>query len=259
VIEMRKTKKISINKVYSIVLVLIGLSLTALSIYFVSSFLAVFGGAAAFWGLLFLYVTPSRHVPLTLLNASADANTSNIERILSELHAEEKGVYLPPRNLSNSQSSLIFIPKINQTPPPQIDQTEKLLIKRQDGIVLTPPGLPLSLLIEKELNRSLLRMDFEQLQNELPKVMIEKIELMDDITILKQDNTVTMQVTKSVLNDVCLSADHSPKVHSQVGCLLSSALACVLAKVEGKPITIQAETQTPKTKITTITYRIGEK
>ncbi len=88
----------------------LGLSLVIASAIYASSFLAILGLAIIFWACILLYITPVKHVPLTLLQASADSSTSNIERVITELNLTEKAVYLPPKNLKNIDSSLIFIP-----------------------------------------------------------------------------------------------------------------------------------------------------
>ena len=88
--------------------------------------------AIIFWGVILLYITPSKHVPLTLFNASAEAAAANIERLILELNLSERGVYLPPKNLKNTESSLIFIPKTPKTPLPTPEETnEKQLTKKK--------------------------------------------------------------------------------------------------------------------------------
>lgn len=71
--------------------------MVAVSAFYASYFIAIFEVSLIFWGAILLYITPDKHVPLSLLNASAKANASNIERILTELNLSEKGVYLPPK------------------------------------------------------------------------------------------------------------------------------------------------------------------
>ena len=73
-----------------------------------SSFRAILGVSVAFWSVLLLFFTPTKHTFLSLLKASASAGGSNIERSLIEFNSEEKGVYLPPQNLRNFESSLIL-------------------------------------------------------------------------------------------------------------------------------------------------------
>jgi hypothetical protein len=224
-----------------------------------SSFLAIFGVTIIFWGAIFLYVTPSKYVPLTLLNASAQAAAANIERLIFELNLSEKGVYLPPNNLKNIDSSLVFIPKIPKTPLPTPEETnEKQLTNQKTGAFITPPGSALSRLFEEELGFSFTKTDLNQIQNKLPKLLVEDMELAQNAEIQIQGNTVTLEITGSILDEICRQTDSQPKTHMQVGCLLSSAIACILAKATGKPVTIQNETRNQETKTTKIEYQILE-
>lgn len=256
---MRWQKRRTFNQITIFVMLTIGVGLVIVSAFYSSSFLAILGVAIAFWGLILFYITPVKHVPLTFLDASASSNADNIERILSEFDLAEKGVYLPPKNLRDIESGLIFIPKTPRIGLPTPEEiTEKLCSKQKDSAFLTPPGLGLSRLFEKELGTSFVKIDFKHLQLVLPKILIEGLEIAENVEIHAQDNTITVEITGSILDSVCQATNNQLRTHAQVGCLLSSALACVLAKVTGKPISIRNETVDPKTKITKIDYNIME-
>jgi hypothetical protein len=254
---MPKQKLITLNQAATFSLISIGIALVIVSAFYATSFLAILGVALTFWGAILLYIAPTKHVPLTLLNASTD--TSNIERILNETNLTQKGIYLPPKSLKNIKSSLIFIPETTHTPLPKPEETnEKLHTNKKDGIFLTPPGLSLSLLFEKELRKSFTNIDLTNLQEILPKLLIENLEIAETVEIQTQTNNVAIRLTKNLLNTVCQETDTQPRTHEQIGCLLSSALACALAKTTGKPVTVERETQNSQTKTTTIEYTILE-
>ena len=63
-------------------MILLGFILIAISAFYISSFLAILGTAIIFWGTILVYVTPSKYVPLTLVNASAEVVSANIERLI---------------------------------------------------------------------------------------------------------------------------------------------------------------------------------
>jgi hypothetical protein len=137
-IEKTRINQDTVIMLMSIVVLMIGVATIVLSTLNGSSFLAIFGLALAFWAAILLYVTPSKHVPLTLFNASAEAAVFNIERLILELNLSEKGVYLPPKNLKNIDSSLVFIPKTIKTPLPTPEETnEKLLTNEKTGAFVT--------------------------------------------------------------------------------------------------------------------------
>ena len=151
--ELFKQKRTTLNQTAAISIIILGLVLVIISMFYASSFLAILGVALFFWGAIFLYITPTKHVPWTLLNASAETAATNIERLISELNLTEKGVYLPPKNLKNIESSLIFIPETIKTPLPTPEETnEKLLTNEKTGAFITPPGSSLSCLFSSFLH-----------------------------------------------------------------------------------------------------------
>jgi hypothetical protein len=245
-------------------MLLLGIGLVVVSAFYASSFLALLGVSIIFWGAMLLYVTPSKHVPLTLLNASAEAVVANIEQLILELNLTEKGIYLPPQNLRNVDSSLIFIPGTLKTPLSTPEESNgKILVptrffQQHPGAFFTPPGSALARIFEEELGFSFTKTGLKQIQNKLPKLLVEDLELAENVEIRIQSNAVTMEITGSIFNEICIHTDSQPKTHKQVGCLLSSAIACALAKATDKPITIQNETRIQETKTTHIEYRIIE-
>ena len=99
-----------------------------------SSFLAILGVSVAFWSALLLFFTPTKHTFLALLKASASAGGSNIERSLIEFNSAEKGVYLPPQNLRNFESSLVFVPKtLRRLCLHQMKQTKSCSLRKKPG------------------------------------------------------------------------------------------------------------------------------
>lgn len=240
-------------------MLLTGIGLTIVSAFYVSSLLAILGVSIIFWGIILLYVTPSKHVPLTLFNASHEGTAANIERLILELNLSESGIYLPPRNLKDTESSLVFIPKTPQTPLPTPDEpNQKQLTNQKTGAFVTPPGAALMRIFEEALGDSFTKTELSQIQNKLPKLLTQNLELAENVEIQIQDNTVEVEITGSVLNEICKQTDSQPKTHNQIGCLLSSSIACALAKATGKPTIIQNEIRNQETKTTHITYQILE-
>jgi hypothetical protein len=237
----------------------VGLALVVLSMIGNSSFLAIFGVTIIFWGAIFLYVTPNKHVSLSLLIASTEAAPDNIGRIISEFDLLEKGVYLPPKNLKNIESGMVFIPKKRDTLLPMPEEiNDKQFTKQKTGIFITPPGLALSRLFEKELGFSFTKTTLTQIQTILPNLLVEVMKLAESAEIQIQGKTVTFETTGSILDAICQQTDSQPRTHKQIGCLLSSAVACALAKAAGKPVIMQNEIRNQETKTTKIEYQILE-
>jgi hypothetical protein len=205
---------------------------------------ALIGLGLTFWGALLLYLTPTKYVNLELLNATASSSLANIERTLSNTETTGKGVYLPPKRLKDYQSSIVFIPRKANDPLPEPEETdqERLHSKNPGGILLTPPGLALSRLFENKLGTSFTETDLPHLQKTLPKLLAE-LEITKKLSIQVEDNTVTVEVANHIFKDLCEETKKLPKTQEAVGCPLSSAIACALAKASGKPVTIEKEMQ----------------
>lgn len=254
---MPKPKRKTLSQIIILIMLSLGSGIVIASKLYTSSFFAIFGLAIIFWGAILLYLTPSKHVPLTLLNASTEAAVSNIERVISDLDLDQKGIYLPPDNLRNIDFSLVFIPKTSKTPLPSLEESDKrFFAKEKNGMFFTAPGSALSNLFEKELGFSFTKTDLSQIQDRLPKLLVEDLELAQDAEICIEENTVILKVSKNILDEICRQTDFQPKTHKQVGCLFSSAVACALAKATGKPVIIQNETRNAQTETTVIEYRI---
>ena len=161
--------------------------------------------------------------------------------------------------MEDYESSLLYIPKKPEQPIPSIEEInqKKIRFSIQNGIVLTPPGLALSNLFEKELGTSFLKLDVFQLQFSLPKILIENLEIAKDVKIIIDPNKIIVKIVDNILNDLCQETRKLPKTHKLVGCPLSSAIACALAKTTGKIVIIQKEEQNTKYQ-TTIYYKLLE-
>lgn len=123
--QMLKPNRSTLYQVGTQSMLIIGILLVVASAFYSSSIVAILGLALVFWGFILLYVTPVKHVPLDWLNAAAQAHVANIERVLFDLKSTEKGIYLPPQNLQNIESSLIFVPAKPDTPCPRPKTTLK--------------------------------------------------------------------------------------------------------------------------------------
>jgi len=255
-----KAEQFKINRMIACVILTLGIVAVAFSAFYVSSILAFIGLGLTFWGALLLYITPTKHVKLELLNATASPSLANIEKLIVSMKLNGKGIYLPPKYLKDFESSLIYIPsKTNQPlPKPEEIDEEKLYSKNPKGIFLTPPGMGLSRLFEKELGTSFIKTDLNYVQDHLPKLLIEDMEIAENVEITIEDNTITIELTNHVFKEICEETSELQRVHGSIGCPLSSAIACALAKATGKPIIIEREEQSRDGKTTEIRYNIVE-
>ena len=116
----------------------------------------------------------------------------------------------------------------------------------------------LSKLFEQEIGYSFTRLSLVELENVLPKLLVGTMEIAEHVEMKIQANAVNIQIMSSVFDVICQQTVNLPHTHDQVGCTLTSAIACALAKSSGKSVTVQKETRNPHTKITQIDYLIEE-
>jgi hypothetical protein len=230
-----------------------------LSSVFVSSYILAFIGLGlTFWGALFLYIKPTKYVKLDLLNSTNLSTLVNIEKMLSNANAISQGIYLPPKRLQDYTSSLVFVPTKPDQALPTTKETnpKELETKNPSGLLITPPGLALSKLFEKELKKSFTETSLEDLQSQLQK-LFDELQITKHLTIRPQDNNITVTIRNHVFEDLCKETAKLELTHKTVGCPLSSALACAFAKATGKPVVIEKEETSPN-ETTTIQYKVLE-
>jgi DNA-directed RNA polymerase subunit RPC12/RpoP len=254
-----KTKQFKTNRIIAYTILILGLSSLITSIFFESFMLAFIGLGLTFWGALLLYITPSRYVPLELLFATTIPNLNNIEKILKENNPKGKGIYLPPKYLKDFESSLVFIPlKENGKIPNQEEINDEEIILKDKGMLILPPGLALSKLFEKEIGMSFTKTDLNYIQSKLPIILIEGMEIAEDVNIKTESNIITIEITNHIFKDICQEMEKLKLTHDLLGCPLTSAIACALAKATGKPIIIENEEKSQDGKTMKIQYSIIE-
>jgi hypothetical protein len=256
---MQRKRRIYVNQAIVVPILIMGFFCVIFSAVYTSSYLAILGVSFIFWGSILLYVTPSKQIPITFLTASITSNTSNMERLLTELKYDGKAVYLSPKNLKDAESSLIIIPKIrNQTLPQLEEMTLDRIFDEQIGsLFLTPPGSGLTKIFEQKLGESFTKIDLRNLEKTLSKLLVEDLGIMENLQIEVNNNKIIIEVNGNILEKICLENEKYPYSHNSIGCLLSSSLACVLAKTSGKCISIENE-EHPNAKTTKISYQILE-
>ena len=82
------------------------------------------------------------------------------------------------------------------------------------------------------------------------------MEIAEDVEIEAKHDLVIVKITKHIFSEICEETRKLPRTHEALGCPLTSAIACALAKATGKPIIIEKEEQGENGKTTIIQYRI---
>lgn len=244
----------------AVVLLISGLSSLATSIMYTSSILAFIGLSLTFWGALLFYIAPSKRVKLDLLNSTTLSSLQNIDLMITELDCKGKGIYLPPKYTKGMESEKVFLSAKDETTVPSLEEIkeERVFMKNPNGVCLTPPGLALTKLFEKELGTDFTKADIEYLRAKLPQLFIEDLEIAEDLQIETENTLINVEIKGSIYENLCKETRKFQKICNLIGCPLTSSLACALTKASGKPVIIQKEETNQENRTVKIQYRILE-
>ena len=237
-----------------------GAAALAISIMNSSTILALIGLGLSFWGILFLYAKPVQYLKADLIDSTAIASLTSIDRLLTALNYEGRGIYLPPRYLKDFKSGTLFISSKKDIQIPQAEQLSKdsFFLKNPEGMCLLPSGLGLTNLYETELGTDFTRVDLAYLQRNLPKLLVEGLEIVEDFEMNIKGNIIYVKIEGSSYGDFCSKINELSHACETLGCPLCSSIACALARSTRKPILIQKTNPSPDGKTLKIYYRILE-
>lgn len=255
---------------------LLGVGAAALvtSIVYVSLILAFVALSLVFWGALLLYVQPEEYVRKRLLDSTLTPSLENLSQIIEELDYKGEAVYLPPRYFEDPRASKLYIPKEKKgklpTPESVIKNKPRLLMENPKGLLLTPPGAEMAELFEETLGTNFTKQDLAYLQQNLPKLLIEDLEIAEDLEIdignSQEDKemtdstpiTIHVKMTNPILQSIWEKNRGFSHILEKIGSPTLSAIACALTKTIGEPISIQAIQVTEHGRIIEADYRVLE-
>ena len=254
--------KINLVKLVYYLLTSAGGIALAFSINYNSSILAFIGLGLIFWSLILFYVRPENYIKETLLDKTTLPSLTNLNQIIRELGYKGKAVYLPPKYSKGFESSKIYISarKDIKLPPPEKtrDEEDKMFIKDPNGALITPPGIELKRLFEKTLGTSFTRVDLQYLEQNMPKLLAEDLEIAQEVEIETKSDRVFVKIKNSIYRSICEEAQKLSKIYCSLGCPLCSAIACALAEATGKSVVIKKEQTGDDGQTTEIEYCLLE-
>jgi hypothetical protein len=256
--ELRKIKRKPEGKIGYLLLTL-GLLLIALAIYYSHNVSAFIGIALTFWGALLLYIRPTKFIRKEILDATTIEPIKFAPKLLEELDYRGTPTYISPRTLTGLRTATICVTKTEKSPLPTDEELskEETMLTNPDAIKMTPPGLGLSNLIEKELKTNFSTVDLEYLQNNLEKALVEGLEIAESFEMEVTQPTIQVKLKNTIYDTIIDSIKDSEK-QQRIGDPMSSAIACILARSTHQPITIEKIERNPKEKTTQITYKVEE-
>ncbi len=249
-------------RVVSYAVLILGASALAISVLFSSQIPAFIGLGLIFWGAILFYVQPGHYVKEDLLDATTLSSLITLDHVIKELDYAGKGVCLPPKYFRNPETNKVYVPKQKNgilPLPEQIQGKEsRFVIETPPGILVAPPGAELAALFEKMLKTSFTSVDLSYLQKNLPELLVEDLEMAEDFDMQAEGRNVNVQIQNSAYRNIAKQAAALPNSYGSLGCPLSSAVACALAKATGKMIRIESQKTSSNGKTTEIRYQTIE-
>jgi hypothetical protein len=241
-------------------MLLLGTTSLLTSIIYDSSILAFIGLGLVFWGAILLYIRPEEYTGKTLLEAALSPSLTTLNQMIQEFGYKGDATYLPPKYFANPENTKICVSKYKYGSLPTPEQTQPYedqpVARTKQGLLLTPPGIQLSKLLEKSLGKSFIQTDLESLQQNLPKLFIEDLEIAENLEIQSQNDmtekkgddpasvsqvkktAIVARITKPTYGTIFKEAEEPSQPAGLVGDPICSAIAIALTKATGKPVRI---------------------
>ncbi|TRZ81154.1 hypothetical protein D4R86_03190 [bacterium] len=241
--EKRKVKKVRTNTfsgAIGYIFLLIGALVLYTSTLYPSSVIALIGLGLTFWGALFLFVKPEKYLKAKILLYTTLSSLTFIDQILSNLDYRGKAIYLSPEYSMSPKSGTVFISSNSNSVIPPIEEVAggRTFLKNPKGICLTPPGLGLVNLYEKESGKIFTKVDLKYLQKNLPKLLVENLELAKKVDIKVEGDIIHVTITGSIYTDLFKKTKFS-RICDSIGCPICSSIAIALTRATGKHIVIE--------------------
>jgi hypothetical protein len=118
--------------------------------------------------------------------------------------------------------------------------------------------MELSRLFERTLGTSFMKVDLQYLEQNIPKLLIEDLEIAQKVEIKIENRRVHVRMENSIFKNLWKEAIKLPHLWCSLGDPLVSAIACALTKATGKPVIIEKNQISNEGQTIDIEYRILE-
>jgi len=228
------------------------------SIVFFSSILAFIGLGLAFWGALFLFIRPVGYVKAKLLDSTTFSSLMAIDKILGEEACQGKGLYLASKHEHGLTDGMVFIPANDDATIPSMAEIPrgKVFSKNPQGVCLPSPGYGLTKLFEKELEVDFSKVDLDYLQKNLPKLLVEDLEVVEEFSMDVDGELVEVRMVGAIYQDLCRQVRKLNNICLYLGCPIISAIGSALAKVTDNPVVFEGDKLSKDGKEIQARYRI---
>lgn len=214
-----------------LVLTVLGIPFAAYAYYVLLNVpLTVLGLACVILGAT-MFLIPSSPVPPQTVRAMVEASCVNVEALLEEMDAREKGVYLPPRD----DRGWAYVPLSGN---PGLDNAWEVLdapvrvvtdAGGEPGLMVFPPG--------SEVVRLSMLGEEVGLEEALSYVLVDFLEGAESVKATHAGGDIVLKIQGSRLET------DFPRYRSVLGSLPVSLAGSVLAAITGRPVKLLEESE----------------
>lgn len=213
------------------------------SFYYNSAAMSFTGLGLTFWGALFIFIHSEEYTKKNIVEATVPVSLAVLEAVLQEFHFKGDPVYLPPSYFEEPETTFIYVSrrKGQGLPPPGsvLKTGSKPFMKTSQGILISPPGIGISWLLEDSLNTRFVKVDLEYVQKRLPQAIVHDLEAAKSAAIeIEGNTTVRLEIVDSAYGNPSENKNESSPLKDAIRCPLCSAVAVALVKCSGKPVRI---------------------
>lgn len=230
-------------------MILAGISALLYSVLFSSLAATFIGLGLIFWGTLFLYIKPERYVQASVLNAITNSSSKTLKQITTNLEYGENLVFLPPKYSKALDTDTMFLSSEEEliTSLREELRADQIFVEKPKGIVLNPIGLDLANLCEKKLGKGFSETNFDHIQKNLQKTLIDNLELARNLELNLEGSTIKLTLTGSIYHDLI-------KTYGPAYCPLCSCVGIAICRAKQRPILLE-KTYSEKESIVEVYYR----
>jgi hypothetical protein len=219
-------------------MIAVGIGSLLASVVFGSSALAFTGLGLMFWGALLIFARVARYVRVDLVAPTLLPTTKAISEILNDLDYTEKGVYIP----GDQGRVLLFIPSEPVARIPSFEEVSRgTFLKNPNSVSITPPGLGLAEVFQRELGLKSGRTGIEAIAKQLPRLLIDDLEIARNFEIRIKGREIGTRVVDPLYSGILEQLDTSRTTMCDDP--ISSAVACLIAWSCGEPVEIEKKTK----------------
>jgi hypothetical protein len=237
------------QKIISLFLLVIGVSLIGLSIIYSSSndasifslpTPALVGLGFIFWGMIIGYVSSEEYVKREVFDATNRAYLVTLNEMMQKLHVKGAAVFLPIKYFKGSTSNRIYLTDLKKEELGSIKKSlqKEFQMERLNDRLIVAPGNELIRLFEETLGKRFADADFAFFENSIPKMLVDELEIAQNAKIKLEGNIVKVKITNLIAPNFSKEINMQENVFHSVGTPLSSAIASALADATNKPIVI---------------------